>query len=542
MNHELKFGFGYRDTPVSSSSGWPGPVQGYFRDRADSYCTSRGITGTAPCYTAYLYRDSNKSYSEKYNDFYVGDTVLMGNLTLQAGLRWDTQKESNTASSAAPNPLLSTPLNLPIAGTGGFKTAYLPQLTFSGDTRDLKWNTLSPRVGFTYALGQSKKTLLRGSYNRYVDQLGSTVANVSPLVYYSYFLITGRDANNDKIPQRSELSRITGFYYIDPSAPGAAVGTVRADYNMKPQHSDELVFGLDHELMTDFSVGLNATYRKINDILEKRAEHTQGKGDFFTRADYVQVGTTTGTYEITGAGPVHTITTPKVPIYDTVGGEFPTYFVLRNRPGYSRSYYGLEGTFTKRMSHNWMMRGNFTYSDWKDHCGSDSLDDPTPLITGTGTTPCSGGVFVQRSAGSGSFGNVFINSKWAANLNGVYQLPWDFSLGANLNMRQGYPRPLQEEVPNDINTVELPSGADKLVVLGPVGKYRFPTVYELDLRAAKDFRFMNRVGLTLAADLFNAPNKRTILQRETNLSIANADRITEVQTPRVWRFSARFSF
>jgi len=537
MNHELKFGFGYRDTPVDSSSGWPGPVQGYFRDRADSYCTQRGITGTAPCYTAYLYRDSNKSYAQKYDDAYLGDTILMGNLTLQAGLRWDSQKESNTASSAAANPLLSTPLELPIAGTGGFKSAYLPPLAFEGDSRDLKWTSVSPRIGFTYTPGQSKKTLLRGSYNRYVDQLGSTIANVSPLVYYSYFLITGRDANGDKIPQRNELSRITGFYYLDPGAPGAAVGTVRADYDMKPTHSDELVFGVDQELLADFSVGLNATYRKISNILEERAEHTQGAGDFFTRDDYVQVGTTDGSYTITNPdGSTHTITTPVVPVYDVKNpDEVPTYYVLRNRPGYTRSYYALEGTFTKRMSHNWMMRGNFTYSDWKDHCGSDSLDDPTPLITTTGTTPCSGGVFVQRSAGSGAFGNVFINAKWTANVNAVYQLPWAFSLGANLNMRQGYPRPLQQEV-------DVPSGLTKFVILGPVGSERFPNVYELDLRAAKDFRFMNRVGLTLAADVFNAPNKRTILQRETDLTVANADRITEVQTPRVWRFSARFNF
>jgi hypothetical protein len=32
---------------------------------------------------------------------------------------------------------------------------------------------------------------------------------------------------------------------------------------------------------------------------------------------------------------------------------------------------------------------------------------------------------------------------------------------------------------------------------------------------AKDFRFFNRVGLTLSGDLFNAPNKRTVLQRNT---------------------------
>jgi hypothetical protein len=306
---------------------------------------------------------------------------------------------------------------------------------------------------------------------------------------------------------------------------------------MKPVHSDEFVAGFDREIMTDFSVGLNATYRRISNLLEYRAEHHQGQGDLFTRADYVVAGTTAGTYTITNPdGSTRTITTPKVTWYDLKNpDDVPTFFVLRNRPGYRRTYSALEATFTKRMSHNWMMRGNFTWSDWKDHCSSASLADPTPLVTGGGATPCNGGVVSERSAGSGAFQNVFISAKWVANLNAVYLLPWDFSVGANLNVRQGYPRPLQEEV-------ETADGNVKNVLLAPVGDLRFSNVYELDLRAAKDFRFMNRVGLTLTADLFNAPNKRTILQRETDLSVGNADRITEIQTPRVWRFGVRLSF
>jgi hypothetical protein len=209
---------------------------------------------------------------------------------------------------------------------------------------------------------------------------------------------------------------------------------------------------------------------------------------------------------------------------------------MRNRPGYTRQYMALELSGTKRMSHNWMMRGNLTFSDWKDDCSDDSLDDPTLQITTVGTTPCTGGVFVQRSAGSGAFGNVFINSKWVANINAVYQLPWDFNVGANFNMRQGYPKPDYADVFID------ETGESKSVILAPVGDQRFPNVSELDLRVAKDFRFMNRVGFTLSADLFNALNQRTILQREANQSVANANRITEVQTPRIWRFGAKFSF
>jgi hypothetical protein len=517
MNHELKFGFGYRNTPVESISGWPGPVQGYYRQRAESDCA--GIPGTGECYRAYLYRDSDKAYDEKYTDIYVGDTVLLGNLTLQAGLRGDWQKERNTKTSVGPNPLLSTPLTLPVAGVGGVRTVWLPGFTFPGDTRDLKWNSISPRLGFTYSLGADKKTLLRGAYNRYVDQLGSTVSSFSPLQYYSYFIIQGRDANGDRVPQRGELNRVRGWYYVDPADPTSPTGTTRADYNLKPTHTDEIVFGFDRELMTDLSVGVNATYRRLSNLLEKRAEHHQGRGDFFSRADYIQVGTA-------GSSKVYDLKNPT---------DFPTYFVLRNRPDYTRTYEGLELVFTKRMSHNWMMRGNLSFSDWKDSCGADSVDDATNQVTVGGSTPCTGGVIVQRSASSGAFGNVFINAKWVANLNGVYQLPWDFSVGANLNVRQGYPRPQFEEV-------DVPSGTTKSVILRPIGDVRFSNVYELDLRAAKDFRIMNRFGLTLSADLFNAPNKRTILQRETNLSSASANHITEIQSPRVWRVGARFSF
>jgi len=523
MNHELKFGFGYRSTPVESISGWPDQVGGYFRQRPESECAASGsrpaIAGTGPCYRAYIYRDSDKLYEQKYNDAYIGDTILMGNLTLQAGLRWDGQKERNAATAVGANPFLSTPLNLPIAGPGGITQAYLPALSFPGDTRELKWSGISPRIGLTYALGQDKKTLVRASYNRYMDQLGATVASVSPLVYYSYFLIAGRDNNGDHIPQRNELGRIINWYYVDPTNPASTQGTTRADYNMNPQHTDELVAGFDREVLTDFSIGMNGTYRRISDVLEFRAEHNQGKGDFFTRADYKAVGTV-----------------GKSTVYDLVNpNDIPTFFVLRNRPGYTRDYKALEFTATKRLSHKWMLRGNFTYSDWKDHCGSDSVDDPTPRFTTTGTTPCTGGVFVQRSAGSGAFGNVFINSKWVANVNGLYQLPLDFSIGASLNARQGYPRPQFEET-------ELDSGVIKNVILQPVGDLRFPTVFEFDLRAAKDFRFANRVGLTVSADLFNAPNRTTILQRETDTSLASANNITETQSPRVWRFGARLSF
>jgi hypothetical protein len=524
MNHELKFGFGYRNTPVSSSSGWPGSTSGFYRFRSDAYCnaqTVRGVVVGPGCAQAKIFRDANKAYDEKYNDFYVGDTILLGNLTVQAGLRWDAQKSRNLASSSPSNPVLAAPLTLPFGGSATAPTiaAQLPAISFGGDTRDLKWNSISPRIGFTYALGADKATLLRAGYNRYVSQMGATVTGASPFTYYSYFTMLGRDLNGDKIIQRNELLKIQGYYYIDAQHPASTAAQTRLDYGMKPPHSDEIILGAEHELMTDFSVGVNYSYRRYQDLLETRAEKGQGSNNFYTSADYVPGGTTNGvTYYLLKPGI-----------------DPPVNYVIRNRPDYSQSFNGLELTATKRLSHKWMLRGNLSLNDWKQHAGSGSYADPTPTVR-TGYNGCygnCGGQVFERSAGSGAFNNVFINSKWSMNVTGLYQLPLDFNIGASLTARQGYPR-----IERDV--VDVDNGTDT-VILNTVGTKRFSNVYELDLRAAKDFRFANRVGLTLSADMFNVPNKRSILQRETDMSL-NFGEITEMQSPRVWRLGMRLSF
>jgi hypothetical protein len=225
----------------------------------------------------------------------------------------------------------------------------------------------------------------------------------------------------------------------------------------------------------------------------------------------------------------------------------PVYSVITNRPDYSQKYSGFEVTGTKRMSNRWMVRFNATWSDYTENCGANSFANPTPVLpSGAGSSAfggpnaCPGGIVAPQSASSGAFGNVFINSKWNFNLNGVYVAPWDISIGASLNARQGYPMPFRD------NVTGL-RGGTVAVMLDPMGKRRFANVYELDMRIAKDFRIANRVGITLSGDIFNAPNKRTVLQRNTLLlqnenSLATGYRITEMQAPRVWRFGAKVTY
>jgi hypothetical protein len=538
MNHELKFGFGYRNTPVSSTSGWPGATQGYIRERSSSYCTQRKLD--PGCVTMNLYRDSNKSYDTDYRDLYVGDTILLGNFTIQAGLRYDMQSSKNTASFSAANPILATPLTLTTT-SGAPATAHLPNLTFPGDTRELEWNSISPRLGVTWALGAEKQTLLRAGYNRYVSQIGATASLGSPFTYYSYFILAGYDKNKDRRVQRDEIVRYLGSGYVDPSNPASIESATRLDYGMNPPKTDEFILGFERQILADFSVGVNFSHRSYTDLLETRYEKTQGGNDFYTRNDFVVGGQAGGLIKDEDGNTIFTM--PQEPYYVLKDGvPSPLYAVVRNRPDYEQTYNGIELTATKRLSNRWMMRGNLSWNDWQEESGPDSFADPTRRLLATGGClgNCNGQV-VERSAGSGAFGNVFINSKWSANVTGLYQLPWDVTIGASLAARQGYPALYRDQVETDANP-----GQASDVILHQIGDQRFDNVYEFDVRVAKEIRFRG-VGLTLSADLFNAPNSRTVLQRETLLAFdqiysGNGDQITELQSPRVWRFGARFSF
>src|SRR5262249_21955718 len=161
-------------------------------------------------------------------------------------------------------------------------------------------------------------------------------------------------------------------------------------------------------------------------------------------------------------------------------------------------------------------RGNFTYNDWTwntpDHekdalciagapCGPTAglLDDGQPVLQNSGT-------------GSGSKGNVWINSKWAYSVNALYQIapdrPWGFNVAGNLTGREGYPIVYLRSVPSSLfhqGTVQQP-------VVGDSDAFRLDDVQQLDLRLEKDFTFSD-FGMTLGVDCFNVFNRATVLQR-----------------------------
>ena len=327
------------------------------------------------------------------------------------------------------------------------------------------------------------------------------------------------------------------FANIDPNHTSAGYSPGRVDYGMKAPKTDEIIGGFQYELTPGFAVMANYTHRYSTDFTWNQFEKTRGAGDYYTTADYVQAGTRTG--KLPDGTPY------SVPYYTIKPGvAVPVNYVFTNRKDYSQTYQDVELSAVKRMSNNWMMRANVTLSDWKQHVGAGAIIDPSPLLSNStnsfdSCSVCNG----AQVASGGGIGNNYINSRWAYSLTGVYQLPWQVSVGAAFNGREGY------VIPYYVSFKDKKEGTTKhLLVSKNFDDNRLPNIANLDLRLAKDVRVSGKAAVNISLDAFNVLNHHTVLDRNTLLDVG-ADgtspvynHISTLMSPRVLRFGARVKF
>ncbi len=299
---------------------------------------------------------------------------------------------------------------------------------------------------------------------------------------------------------------------------------------------------------------MNLTYRKQTKLLQQDLlvfDSTTGppgngnNGRVATRADFTPV---------TVIATLPNGSTLPVTYWKLVSGVSTVHGYNMKNGDYETEYKGASLTFNKRLANRWMLRGNFSFSDWKYNKAGDR-PDPTPILAG-GTTDGNyvnqGDVFLQGSGpGSGNFRNVYINAKWSFAVNGLYQVapdrPWGFNVAGNLTGRQGYPDPFWINLSPGKLSVPSPGTGGEVVQIGAADSNRLDNVIDFDLRVEKEFTFQD-FGLTLGADCFNVFNEAFVLQRQGQFSHsaaptpATATFVNEVMSPRVFRFGARLSF
>jgi hypothetical protein len=170
--------------------------------------------------------------------------------------------------------------------------------------------------------------------------------------------------------------------------------------------------------------------------------------------------------------------------------------------------------------------------------GDHAIQNPSPLLEGDGCYTCDG-----SAVGSSSGSDGYINSKWSYSLSGLYNGPWGINFGGVVTGRQGYIRGF------NVRTASSVDGVRRRYVVNNFEDYRFPNLFQLDLKIGKEFHLVKGTSLEFSVDAFNVTNERVVLWQDyelipqTDPNIPSADNaIQEMQSPRILRLGARLRF
>ncbi len=284
----------------------------------------------------------------------------------------------------------------------------LPAVDFTGADSGIVFKNWSPRIGVTYNLRGTGKTILKASYAVYWGTGITTASSVNPVgeVRLRY---PWSDLNRDGFVQRNELTltRLLSFAgNYDPARPNATVSSTSVDPNLKNDRTDEVSAGIEHELAGGFSVGALYIYRNLPRY--QNFSPTDG----VSAADYRPVTTSFACGNTSCDQPSYVVT------YYELLFQLPGPSTTRNALR-TRTYNAFELTARKRLNKRWLMYASANFqSTTLTYLGPDvSYQDPTDIdkLNGaqTGTA----------------------NARWFGKVSGLCVLPWyDIGVSGFLNL------------------------------------------------------------------------------------------------------------
>jgi len=499
-SHEIKFGFQAA------------------RFLSDKYRYSYGPRLGFRYGESYNIRTVNYPLTNKHNvdnlAFYVQDTyVLFNRLTLNLGLRLEMYEaylpEQGNPESEYPYTYLAEIWDQTTPGA----LNYFTERNFDAVRDIVSFTNLSPRLGLIYDVFGDGKTALKFSYSRYYWQISNALADfVNPnTLAYAYF--RWDDKNNDMMWQEGEEASKPYSYSITLAN--------EINPNLKNTYTDEINFGIEREILKDFSLGASFIWRKDGNLIESidtSIPYSEWNERTFLDLGEDGIEGTSDDGTFIAYEPNYR---PDYESYVTNPEDDPRY----TWPIKNSRYRGLSIRAHKKFSNNWQMLASFTWSkaegmrDNPNYDG-DLCDSPNEDLYAFGPTSWDRPIIFK--------------------LSGSYLLPLDISLGASIRYNSGAPYARMHETPrlSYINYVTVP--------VEKRGESRMPSVTLVDLRIEKNFKiprkgFFPGGRLGFVADIFNVLNSNTALDMG-NVTADNLGVIEEILAPRIFRIGAKFSF
>ena len=587
VSHEIKLGVEYSTRRVTSDSTAPGNLElMYNLNYPDIDPAGTGNPVQTPGMQQWLLATGcNLDFSVKQMTAFIQDTISTGRLTLLLGLRYDRQTPSINSShygTVNDNPVW----DMFDPTVKAALKAFMPGITVPDIKPDYRWDFFSPRIGITYDLFGTGKTIFKLNGAIYGDFMGTgsvsylfnpygvppwwgggaqmylwwqdgngngtvdanEVFGNDPNTYAAIPLIVGGAVNPDFI-NNTEFSQWWGF---SPGVSTPEPSPYTVDSNAQSSRTSELLATLEHELLPDFSLGLNFTYRKY--------DHFSWDADYYFNGSF-------GDYSIDGKnvilGPTSSLLAGQIPGaipgVDLGQGAGKNYYLLdpaftgtpygyHQRTTRYQTFWGVDFIFNKRLSNRWMVDGSVSYMDQKNHWGNEYTNP-------TNDWALNNQIYAPNMGGTSGKIGQFVFSHWMAKLEGLYQLPLDFSISFTFNARAGHLIPHYIKIV-DYRWANATYRTVDQAYLDVFGKKTLPVFYQLNLRLEKLIKLGDTGRIYLMADAFNVLNGACINRRYDNNEgtyriysdhttyspYANKFRVNEILNPFVARFGVRFQF
>jgi Carboxypeptidase regulatory-like domain len=308
---------------------------------------------------------------------YADDTVRVGRLTLNVGVRYDYSKGYFNSFD-----LLDRNEN---------KIGTSPAVDKVFD-----WSVISPRLGATIKLNEDGTTLLKGSVGRYyrgivTGEFDNATPSIAPrFIFDGIYTASGAPIGASRVSDNSQI---------------------RIDPDFENPYTDQFIVSLEHQLTSRIGVAVNGVYKKSDN-----------------QSGWRDIGGTYVNVQRTAEGKTFDL-------QQLTSGAASRLFQLTNPGNLSTTYKGVHFQVNKRMSNRWQGTVGLTLSRSEGINGSNNArSSPTSNPNSTA------GVFGQNPNDYVNADGLLIGDRPVVfKASGVYELGWGMTIAGNYGFQSGRP-------------------------------------------------------------------------------------------------------
>lgn len=341
---------------------------------------------------------------------------------------------------------------------------------------DSEW---SPRIGVVWDFTNNGKSKLYANYGRYYTVIPQDIQTRALGNEYTVFAY-----NYSAGGVLDPVDSVYGYAYIQG-------GQITRE-GLKGMYQDEMIAGVEYEVVKNWSVGIKGIYKALGRTIEDRCDLTDPRLPYL--ADYIPAGSLT-TCALVNYGnsnepleKVVDITNPECVAADgTYTGNCETTHI-------KRFYRGIELTATHRFSNNFYLLANYVYSSLKGN-----YDGNEKQSTGQ-QDPNINADFDYIDMVPNNYGRLSLDRPHLFKISGTYSFPFGLTAGANFRYASGAPLAVRGYARPGY-TSELYLSPDR----GELGDQ--PDQYEMDFHLEYNLR-LGPVTITPIVDVFNLLNRQ----------------------------------